>query len=159
MRGGKRPIFCDSIWMICFSQSRTKLALVAVIFAAWTLVVGLFAVISAYLDGLWPYLGLSLFAPLALAGAVVAIMTARSWMAPATLKADLSGFSLITWRGEQRLGWDAVESFIVFSPTSRLRSPGCVLKAGAKRYISFGRNWNVSAEEIVEALEEARTRV
>lgn len=142
--------------MICFTQSRAKLALLAAVFTAWTMVVGVIALISAYLDGLWPYLGLSLFAPLALAGAVVAVMSVRSWMTPATLKADHSGFSLSTWRGEQRLAWGEVESFIVFSPTSRLRSPGCALKAGPRKFISFGRNWNASAEEIVEALENAR---
>ena len=138
--------------MICFRQSRTKLATMTALFAAWALVFGFFAVVTALLDGLWPYLGLSFFTPLALACIVGAASTALHLANPATLTADEDGVVFRTHRSARRIAWSEVADFIVFSPTSRLRSPGCELKDGARKFVSFGRNWEKTAEEIVEAL-------
>jgi len=60
--------------MICFRQSRPKLAFVTALFAAWTLVLAFMGFVCAYAPGLWPYLGLSLFAPLTIAFAVAAAL-------------------------------------------------------------------------------------
>jgi hypothetical protein len=144
--------------MICFRQSATKLALLTALFAAWTLVFGFFAVVTAFMDGLWPYLGLSFFAPLAIAGAVAGVSSGLGLAHPATLTADEGGIVFRTYRHERRIAWSAVADFIVFSPTSRLRSPGCELKEGAPKFVSFGRNWEKTPEEIVEALGEQRKK-
>lgn len=142
--------------MIQFRQSRTKLTLLTVLFAGWAVAFGFCAVISAYLDGLWPYLSLSLLLPLALAGAFAAVMSGLSWIAPATITAGENGMVFASWRGEQRFAWDRVAEFTVFSPASRLRSPGVELKDGTPKFVSFGRNWEQSAEEIVAKLEAQR---
>jgi hypothetical protein len=144
--------------MICFRQSRTKLAALTALFAAWALVFGFFAVITALQGGLWPYVGLSFFTPLALACIVGAVSTALHLANPATLTADDHCVVFRTHRSERRIAWSEIADFIIFSPTSRLRSPGCELKEGARKFVSFGRNWEKTAEEIVEALEEARKK-
>ncbi len=141
--------------MICFRQSRPKLAFVTALFAAWTLVLAFMGFVCAYAPGLWPYLGLSLFAPLTLAFAVATGATAMSLHAPATLTADADGVVFKTWRHEQHITWTNIAEFIVLPPTSALRSPACELKEGPRKFVSFGRNWEKTAEEIVAGLGDA----
>lgn len=141
--------------MICFRQSRLKLTIHTTAIAAWTVVLGFMAFVSAHAAGLWPYLALSLFAPLAIAGAVAAVAGALGLARPATLSADADGVAFRTWRGARTIAWQDIAAFHVLSPTSALRSPGCELKQGVRKFVSFGRNWEKSAEEIVEALGEA----
>ena len=74
--------------MINFRQSRFKLALVTLLFAAWALALGFMAFVTAYLDGLWPYVGLSALTPLALAFAIAAFMSAMGFLHPATITLD-----------------------------------------------------------------------
>jgi len=66
--------------------------------------------------------------------------------------ADADGLVFKTWRHEQRIAWNNIADFIVLPPTSALRSPACELKAGARKFVSFGRNWEKTAEEIVAGL-------
>ena len=145
--------------MICLRQSRPKLTVLAAIFTVWTVVLGFFAFVSVHLDGLWPYAGLSVFAPLALAGAVATAITLLNLWTPSTITADASGFCFTSWRGERRTAWADVDAFIVMSATNLLRSPGCVMKSGPRKFISFGRNWQKNAEEIAELLENARVKL
>lgn len=141
--------------MTQFRQSRPKLALTTMLFGAWTIIVGFMGYVSAHADGLWPYLAVSLFVPLALAGAIAAVNAAMSWWHPATLTATETGLTYKTWRAGRRFAWRDVESVLVLSPEARLRSPGVQLKHGARRFVSFGRNWEQTAEEIVEGLDNA----
>lgn len=143
---------------ILFHQSRPKLALVFALTVAAGLVLAFFAFISAYFPGLWAYLGISSFAPLALACAVAAVKNAIALLHPAELRAGETGISFKTAQRELHFPWDAIEGIIVFSPTSRFRSPGLELKeaVNGRRFHSFGRNWEKSAEEIVEKLQAAK---
>jgi hypothetical protein len=138
--------------MTQFRQSRPKLALTALLFGGWSLIVGFMGYVSAHADGLWPYLALSLFVPLALAGALAAANAALSWWHPATLTATATGVTYKNWRDERRFAWDTIEGFLVLSPEARLRSPGMQLKHGQRRFVSFGRNWEREPGAIVEQL-------
>jgi len=143
-----------------FRQSRLKLAVVFAFTAAAALLLAFFAFLSAYFPGLWAYLGISLFAPLALACAVAAVKNAIAFLHPAGLSADEAGIIFKTAQREQNYSWDAIEDIIVFSPTSRFRSPGLELKeaSNGRRFHSFGRNWEKSAEEITEKLRAAKSQ-
>ncbi len=138
--------------MTVIQQSRLKLAVIAVVAGALTVVLAFLAFISAYLPRVWSALGLSLFAPVGIATGVVAVMQALAFARPGTLTADEHGLVHRTWRGERRIAWAEVEGFTVFSPTSRLRSPGVELKSGPRRFVSFGRCWEKTAEEVVEEI-------
>lgn len=77
--------------MTVIRQSRPKLALLFVLFAALTLVLAFMTFISVYLPDLWSYLGVTLFAPVALASAIAAASSGLSLAQPGTLTADESG--------------------------------------------------------------------
>lgn len=143
-----------------FRQSRMKLAIALVLTGLAALVLGFFGFVTAYLPGLWAYLGVSLFAPLALACALTAVKTAVFLSKPSSLHIDDSGVVWTNARQTRRFGWDAIAAPHIFSPMSRFRSPGVELKeaVNGRRFISFGRFWETSAEEIVEALEKAPSK-
>lgn len=141
--------------MICFRQSRLKLIAVTALFAAWTIAFAFMAFVSAYLNGLWPYVGLTTLIPLAAAFGVATFMTAMGLATPATLTLDGETLVFKTWRAEQRIAWTNVEEFTILSPESRLRSPGVRLKQGARRIVSFGRYWEKEPAAIVEQLDNA----
>jgi hypothetical protein len=138
--------------MLVIQQSRLKLAVVTALSGALTVVLAFLTFVSAYLPDLWSYLGVSLFAPVGIACGVVALWNALALVRPGTLSADARGITHRSWRSERAIAWEDVERFIVFSPTSKLRSPGCELKSG--RFVSFGRNWEKTAEVVVEVLNE-----
>ncbi|GAA0530946.1 hypothetical protein FHS83_002616 [Rhizomicrobium palustre] len=146
--------------MTSFRQSPTKLGFViaTAVFAA--LLLGASGLLCAYLPGLWSTLGVSLFAPLALAAVVVAVKAGQSLSRPAKLEADETGLSFTQAGSDtaRRFFWREIAGVIVFSPTSRFRSPGLELKepVNGRRFVSFGRFWQASPEEIVEALETLR---
>jgi hypothetical protein len=140
--------------MIQFRQSRAKLVFLFVVLTILTVVLAFMGFVSAYLPGLWCYLGLTLFAPVGLASAVAAVAAGMGLAKPATLTADASGVCFCTRRGEKRWRWEEIEAFEVFSSTGRLRSPGMKLRQGTLKFVSFGRCWEKSAEEIVGALGE-----
>lgn len=131
-------------------QSRLKLFVVAALAAALTLVLAFLAFVSAYLPSLWSFIGLSLFAPVGLALAVVAGSSALALAQPGTLTADGREIVHRTWRGARRIAWEDVEDVFVLTPENRLRSPGVRLKNG--RVVSFGRCWEKTAEEVVEGM-------
>ncbi len=139
-------------------QSPLKLAVLIVLLAALTIVLAFVTLISSYLPHLWSYLSISLFVPVGIASAVAMIVNGMSLLRPGTLTIDETGVIFRNWRHERRYTWNEVEAFIVFSPQSRLRSPGCLLKSGTRRYVSFGRNWEKTAEEIVEMLNGAKEK-
>ncbi len=136
--------------MTVIQQSRLKLAVIALAAGALTVVLAFLAFLSAYLPGLWSALGLSLFAPVGIAMAVVAVSHALAWARPGTLTADEHSIVFRTWRSARRIAWDDVEEIFVLTPENRLRSPGVRLKSG--RVVSFGRCWEKTAEEVVEGL-------
>lgn len=143
--------------MLVIHQSRVKLAIVAALFGALTLLMAFMTFVSAFLPQLWTYLGISFFGPVGIACAIAAAASAMSLAKPATLTADDRDLVFRTWRSEQRIAWEDVEDFLVFSPGSRLRSPGVQLKSGARKFVSFGRNWEKSAEEVVEEMRGFQT--
>jgi hypothetical protein len=138
--------------MICFRQSRLKLIAATVLFAAWDVAFAFMAFVSAYLTGLWPYVGLSALVPLAVAFAVAAFMTAMSFAAPATLTLDDGRLVFKTWRRTEDIAVTDIAGFMVIPPTAALRSPACEKKTGPRKFVSFGRWWEKSPEEIVAAL-------
>jgi hypothetical protein len=142
--------------MICFRQSRIKLAALTALFAAWTIMLAFMAFVTAYLDGLWPYVGLSALTPLAIAFAVAAFASAMSFAHPATLTLDGDTLTFTTWRRAETIALTDIAAFHVIPPNTRMRSPACQKKTGPRTFVSFGRNWEKTPEEIVEAL-EART--
>ena len=144
-----------------FRQSRRKLALVAVSAVVAALLLSVFTFLSTYFPGLWAYMGASLFAPLALAAAVTAVRAAMALAHPAILTTDAQGLLHVTGGRRLYFAWSEIEAFTVFSPTARFRSPGMELKTpvNGRRFISFGRNWEKSAEEIVEAIRQERDRI
>lgn len=141
--------------MICFRQSRIKLALVTVLFAAWTLALGFMAFVTAYLGGLWPYVGLSALTPLAIAFGIAAFMSAMGFVHPATLTLDDTSLVFKTWRRSETIARADIAEFLVLSPTSAMRSPACEKKTGTRKFVSFGRNWEKKPEEMVEAMQDA----
>lgn len=140
--------------MTVIRQSRPKLALLFVLFSALTLVLAFMTFVSVYLPDLWSYLGVVLFAPVGIASAIAAASSGLSLAQPGTLTADENGICHRTFRHERRYPWSDVAEFIVFAPTSRLRSPGCRLADGVagRKFVSFGRSWEKTAEEIVEVM-------
>jgi hypothetical protein len=146
--------------MTVIRQSRPKLTLLLVLFTALTLVLAFITFVSAYLPDLWSYLGVVLFAPVGIASAIAAAASGMSLAQPGTLTLDETGICHRTFRHERRYAWNDIAEFIVFAPTSRLRSPGCRLADGVagRRFVSFGRSWEKTAEEIVEVLKEEKER-
>jgi hypothetical protein len=140
--------------MICFRQSRLKLLAVTVLFAAWTLAFAFMAFVSAYLQGLWPYVGLSSLVPLAAAFAIATFMTARSLAAPATLTLDGETLVFKTWRRTEEIALADIADFLVIPPAAALRSPACEKKTGDRKFVSFGRWWEKTPEEMVAALKD-----
>lgn len=140
--------------MICFRQSRLKLFAVTALFAAWTIAFAFMAFVSAYLNGLWPYVGLSALVPLAAAFGVATFMTAMGLATPATL--TLGGETLVfkTWRRSEEIALADIADFVVIPPTAALRSPACEKKTGPRKFVSFGRWWEKTPEEMVAALKE-----
>jgi hypothetical protein len=137
-------------------QHRGKLALVLLLMAVLTVVVGFAAWISSYLRELvWAYLGMSLFLPVAAACFVISGLSLWALLQPATLTLDESGVVYRSLWREQRIGWDAAEEFFVLSPEKRLRSPAC--RAGG-RVVSFGRCWERMPENIVAVLQAAKEK-
>ena len=140
--------------MTLLSQSRPKLALLFVLFTALAVVLAFMTFVSAYLPDLWAYLGVTLFAPVALASVLAAASSGLSLAQPGTLTADANGVCHRTFRHARRYAWNDIAEFIVFAPTSRLRSPGCRLAehVAGRHFVSFGRSWEKTPEEIVEVL-------
>jgi hypothetical protein len=138
--------------MICFRQNRLKLVAVTALFAAWTLALAFMAFVSAHLVGLWPYVGVSVLVPLALAFGVATFASAMSLYRPATLALDGDHLTFRTWRREQRIAVADIVAFEVMSPTSALRSPGCEKKTGPRKFVSFGRWWEKTPEKMVDEL-------
>jgi hypothetical protein len=138
--------------MICFRQSRLKLIAATVLFAAWAVAFAFMAFVSAYLTGLWPYVGLSALVPLAAAFAIAAFMTAMSFATPATLTLDDGRLVFKTWRRTEDIAVADIAGFMVIPPTAALRSPACEKKTGPRKFVSFGRYWEKAPEEIVAAL-------
>ena len=145
--------------MTTFQQSRRKLALLAAGATMAAVVLALFAAVSTYLTGLWAFVCVALFAPLALACAVVAMKAALMVQTPASLTIDATGVVFTRASIPHSFAWDEIASFEVLAAGSRSRAACLVLnepRAG-RRYISLGRFWEQSAEEIVEALTEAKS--
>ncbi len=140
--------------MICFRQSRLKLLAATVLFAAWTIAFAFMAFVSAYLNGLWPYVGLSTLVPLAAAFGIATFMTARNFATPATLTLDGDHLVFRTWRRTEEIALAEIADFVVIPPTAALRSPACEKKTGTRKFVSFGRYWEKTPEEIVAALKE-----
>jgi hypothetical protein len=140
--------------MTVIRQSRPKLALLFVLFSAFTVVLAFMTFVSVYLPDLWAYLGVAFFAPVGIASAIAAASSGLSLAQPGTLTADESGLCHRSFRHERRYPWADIAEFIVFAPTSRLRSPGCRLVDGVpgRRFVSFGRSWEKTPEEIVEEM-------
>ncbi|GAA0559953.1 hypothetical protein [Rhizomicrobium electricum] len=143
--------------MICFRQSRLKLIAATVLFAAWAVAFAFMAFVSAYLTGLWPYVGLSALVPLAAAFAIAAFMTAMSFATPATLTLDDGRLVFKTWRRTEDIALADIAGFMVIPPTAALRSPACEKKTGPRKFVSFGRYWEKTPEEIVAALKTRQT--
>jgi hypothetical protein len=142
--------------IVVITQHRGKLALVFVLVAAMTVVVGFAAWLSSYLrEAVWAYLGVSLFLPVAVAGIAVTGMSLWALYQPATLTLDENGVVYRSHWHEKRLAWGAVEEFFVLSPEKRLRSPGC--RAGG-RVVSFGRSWERTPENMVAVLAAAKEK-
>jgi hypothetical protein len=145
--------------MTCFRQSRLKLFAVTALFAAWTVAFAFMAFVSAYMNGLWPYVGLSALTPLAIAFAVATFMNAMSLATPATLTLDNETLVFKTWRHTEAIARADIADFMVIPPTAALRSPACEKKTGPRKFVSFGRWWEKTPEEIVVALKnEASAR-
>lgn len=147
--------------MTVIRQSRAKLTLLFVLFSALALVLAFMTFVSVYLPDLWSYLGVAFFAPVGIASAIAAASSGMSLAQPGTLTLDESGICHRTFRHERRYAWSDIAEFIVFAPTSRLRSPGCRLADGVagRRFVSFGRSWEKTAEEIVEVMKGAKARI
>lgn len=144
--------------MTTFQQSRSKLALLFAGAAIAALVLAFFAAVSTYLTGLWAFVCVALFAPLALACAVVAMKAALMVQTPAILTLDATGVVFSRASIPQNFAWDEIATFEVLASGSRSRAACLVLKEprAGRRYISLGRFWEQSAEEIVEALSDAK---
>lgn len=140
--------------MICYRQSRWKLFSATLLFAAWTLALGFIAFVMAHMGGLWPYAGLAALTPLVIAFGVVAFMNAMSFSHPATLTLDDKHLVFTTWRRSETIAREDIADFMVLSPTSALRSPACEKKTGVRKITSFGRAWEKTPEEMVEAMRE-----
>jgi hypothetical protein len=139
-------------------QHRGKLAFTFLLFAAMTVVIGVGAWICSFLrDALWAYVGVSSLLPLALACGFVAVMSGMAWLQPATLTLSEDGVCYRTFRSERRIAWSEIAEFFVLPKEGYLRSPACFLVEG-RRCVSFGRAWEKSPEEIVEALKEAKEK-
>lgn len=140
-----------------FRQSRFKLAVVFALTAIAALVMAFFGFVSAFFPGLWAAMGLGIFAPMSLALAIAAWRNGHALAQPASIIADDRGVSFQTRQGSTLYAWDQIADFTVFSPTSRLRSPGLELKeaVNGRRFISFGRNWEKLPEEITQYLHAA----
>ena len=144
--------------MTTFQQSRAKLALLLAATVMASLVLALFALLSTLLSGLWAFVCVALFAPLALACAVVAMKAALMWQSPHRLTLDATGVVLDRAGVLSSYAWDEIEKAEVLGAGSRSRAACLVLKEprNGRRYISFGRFWERRAEEIVEALMHAK---
>ncbi len=144
--------------MTTIQQSRSKLALLTAATTMAAIALALFAALSTYLTGLWAFVCVALFAPLALACAVVAMKAAMMVQTPAILTLDATGVVFTRASIPQIFAWDEIASFEVLAAGNRSRAACLVLKEprGGRRYISLGRFWEQSAEEIVEALTEAK---
>jgi hypothetical protein len=141
--------------MICFRQSRLKLLAAALLFAAWAIAFAFMAFVTAYMNGLWPYVGLSALVPLAVAFSIAAFMTAMSLATPATLTLSDDRLVFKTWRRTEEIALADIADFTVIPPTAALRSPACEKKTGTRKFVSFGRYWEKTPEEIVAALKDA----
>lgn len=143
---------------LSFRQSRSKLSFTFALTAMATLVLAFCGFVAAHFPGLWAYMGVSLFAPLSLALAVVAFKAGEALRRPSLLSTDENGIAFTSPRGTQFYRWQAIAGVLVFSPASRSRSPGIELKeaVNGRRFVSFGRHWEESAEEITEALKAAQ---
>ncbi len=139
-------------------QSRAKLALLLAATAMAAIVLALFAALSTALSGLWAFVCVALFAPLALACAVVALKAALMWRSPAVLIFDATGIVFTRAGRTESFAWDEIEGFEVLAPATRSRAACLVLKEPrrGRRFISFGRFWEQSAEDIVEAAQAAQ---
>ncbi len=140
--------------MICFRQSRLKLIAVTALFAAWTIAFAFMAFVTAYLNGLWPYVGLTSLIPLAAAFGVATFMTAMGLTTPATLTLDGETLVFKTWRRSEEIALADIADFVVIPPTAALRSPACEKKTGPRKFVSFGRWWEKTPEEMVAVLKE-----
>jgi hypothetical protein len=144
--------------MTTLQQSRAKLALLVAATTIAAIVLALFAAISTAATGLWAFVLIALFAPLALACAVVAMKAALMWQTPAILTLDATGIVFTRAGIPQSFAWDEIANAEVLAPGSRSRAACLVLKEprNGRRYISIGRFWEQSADEIVEAVTEAK---
>jgi len=143
--------------MLRYRQNRLKLALVFVLAAGMAVALAFAAFVTAFMDGIWAYVGVATFAPLSLAVAVAAAASAMQVLKPATLTADEHGVVYVSASRERRIGWNEIERFIVFTPDKRLRSLGCELKSGPRKFVSFGRCWDLTAEEMAATLEKMKS--
>ncbi len=143
---------------IVISQSRLKLAVLFVLFAALSVVLAFLTFTRGFIPHVGAYPGVSRCAPGGIAPAIAAGAGGMSLWQPGTLTADDRGVVYRNWRHERRIAWNDVAEFVVFAPGSRLRSPGLQLKdnVAGRKFVSFGRNWEKTPEEIVEGLRQAR---
>lgn len=146
--------------MTTIHQSRVKLAVLVAATTIAAIVLALFAAVSTAATGLWAFVLVALFAPLALACAVVAMKAALMWHTPALLTIDATGVVLTRASIPHSFAWDEIAGVEVLSPGNRSRAACLVLKEprNGRRYISIGRFWEQSADEIVEAVAEAMER-
>lgn len=152
---------------VVITQHRLKLALLFGLFAGLTVVLALGAWISSFLrDAVWAYLGLSFLAPLALGSAAAAAASGWSFLHPGTLTLDPEGLTYRAYWYVRRHRWSDIAEFVVFAPSSRTRTPGCVFVEGytghtigrgvTGRHASFGHGWEMGAADMVEMLKAAK---
>ncbi|MBU6297969.1 MAG: hypothetical protein KGJ79_08570 [Alphaproteobacteria bacterium] len=150
-------------------QHRLKLALLFMLFGGLAAALGLGAWISTFLkSAVWAYLGLSFLAPLALGSAVAAAASGWSFLHPGTITLDPVGLTYRAYWYARRHRWTDIAEFVVFAPSSRARTPGCVFVDGyaghpigrgvSGRHASFGHAWEKSAVDIVALLNEAKEK-
>ncbi|MDE2500029.1 MAG: hypothetical protein KGL56_07535 [Alphaproteobacteria bacterium] len=152
---------------VIVTQDRLKLALLILLFAGLTVMLGLGAWISSFLrSAVWAYLGLSFLAPLALACAVAAAASGWSFLHPGSITLDPEGLTYRAYWYVRRHRWRDIAEFVVFAPSSRTRTPGCIFVEGytghqigrgiAGRHASFGHGWEIGAADMVELLKAAK---
>ncbi len=90
---------------------------------------------------------------------------------PGTLTLDKNGLTQKSFGFAWKYKWSDFTSFIIFSPLLLMRQPGCLFSEAYRSQCprgghasfkssmgSFGGSWEMSAQEIVDLLNAARTR-
>ena len=141
-------------------QDRAKLLLRFAVFAALTAATVFSTVLcNALKDEIWSLLSVSFLAPIALGCFVALLASGWSLFRPASLSLDAHGLTYSAYWYARTYPWNEIAEFVVSAP-NRLRSPACTFVAShaGRRFASFGGGWQMTPEDVVALLDEAKKK-